>query len=136
MRNDFDKWEINEKLPNDLSFYKMETIYNKLLIMLKNLIDDTQVLEIKFDYFVSYRVTLDLALMKKVNEISSFRGFARTNSSNYLNSIIEGSYNIISENELEHFVIYNIDNAIEVISDRPGVFRWLNIEEVRNNKDL
>lgn len=59
--------------------------------------------------------------MKKVNEDLNFRGFARSKTSSYLNSIIEGSYNIITEDQFEHFLIFNLDNAIEVISDKPGV---------------
>ncbi|UIR57316.1 hypothetical protein LZQ00_05740 [Sphingobacterium sp. SRCM116780] len=136
MGDKFEKWNINEQLPNDLSFYKIEGVYSQLVILLKNLIDNTQILEIKFEYFVSYKVILDLALMKMVNENPTFRGFARTNSSSYLSSIIEGSYEIINKNELEHFLIYNIDNAIEVISDKAGTFRWFDKEEVRNCQGL
>ena len=120
MNNTFEKWEISKNLPNDLSFWKMEVNNNQLLIFLNNLIDETEVFVIKFEYFASFKVSIDLVLMKTVDEILSFRGFARTKSSNYLNSIVEGSYNVISKNQLEHFVIYNLDNAIEVISDLPG----------------
>jgi len=37
MNNPFEKWEINEKTPNDLIFYKIATTYNKLKIYLKNI---------------------------------------------------------------------------------------------------
>ncbi|MCS4224644.1 hypothetical protein M2408_000724 [Sphingobacterium sp. BIGb0165] len=45
---------------------------------------------------------------------------------------LQGSYDILERKNIEHFVIYNLDNAIEVLSDEPATFRWLSREEVRN----
>jgi len=110
----------------------MNVEYYGITILLKSLVDHTQIVEIKFEYFDSYKVTVDLALMKMVNDNADFRGFARSTSSSYLNSIIEGSYDSLERKNIEHFVIYNLDNAIEVLSDEPATFRWLSREEVRN----
>lgn len=132
MIDKFENWDIDLPLPQDLFFYKMNVEYYGITILLKSLVDHTQIVEIKFEYFVSYKVTVDLALMKMVNDNADFRSFARSTSSSYLNSIIEGSYDILERKNIEHFVIYNLDNAIEVLSDEPATFRWLSREEVRN----
>ncbi|MGE8428395.1 MAG: hypothetical protein ACN6O7_10985 [Sphingobacterium sp.] len=130
MKDKYEKWAIDLSLPQDLFFYKMYVEYSEIIILLKNLVDHTQILEIKFEYFVSYKVTIDLALMKMVNENDDFRGFARSTCSAYLDSVIEGSYDILERKNIEHFVIYNLENAIEVLSDEPATFRWLSKEEV------
>jgi len=75
VKDRYEKWTINIDLPQDLFFYKMYVEYSEIIILLKNLVDHAQILEIKFEYFVSYKVTIDLALMKMVNENDDFRGF-------------------------------------------------------------
>lgn len=135
MIDKYENWDIDLSLPQDLFFYKMNVKYYEITILLKSLADHTQIVEIKFEYFVSYKVTVDLALMKMVDDNADFRGFVRSTSSSYLNSIIEGSYDILERENIEHFVIYNLDNAIEVLSDEPATFRWLSREEVRNFDD-
>ncbi|WP_286857809.1 hypothetical protein, partial [Sphingobacterium sp. UBA7625] len=94
MIDKYKNWDIDLPLPHDLFFYKMNVEYYEITILLKSLVDHTQIIEIKFEYFLSYKVTVDLALMKMVNDNADFRGFARSTSSSYLNSIIEGSYDI------------------------------------------
>jgi len=105
--------------------------YSEIIILLKNLVDHVQILEIKFEYFVSYKVTIDLALMKMVNENDDFRGFARSTCSGYLDSVVEGSYDILKRKNIEHFVICNLENVIEVLSDEPATFRLLNTDEMQ-----
>lgn len=131
MKDRYEKWAINIDLPQDLFFYKMFVEYSEIIILLKNLVDHAQILEIKFEYFVSYKVTIDLALMKMVNENDDFRGFARSTCSGYLDSVVEGSYDILKRKNIEHFVICNLENVIEVLSDEPATFRWLNTDEMQ-----
>lgn len=131
MKDRYEKWTINIDLPQDLFFYKMYVEYSEIIILLKNLVDHAQILEIKFEYFFSYKVTIDLALMKMVNENDDFRGFARSTCSGYLDSVIEGSYDILKRKNIEHFVICNLENVIEVLSDEPATFRWLSEDEVQ-----
>lgn len=131
MKDRYEKWAINIDLPQDLFFYKMFVEYSEIIILLKNLVDHVQILEIKFEYFVSYKVTIDLALMKMVNENDDFRGFARSTCSGYLDSVVEGSYDILKRKNIEHFVICNLENVIEVLSDEPATFRWLNTDEMQ-----
>jgi hypothetical protein len=131
MKDRYEKWAINIDLPQDLFFYKIFVEYSEIIILLKNLVDHAQILEIKFEYFVSYKVTIDLALMKMVNENDDFRGFARSTCSGYLDSVVEGSYDILKRKNIEHFVICNLENVIEVLSDEPATFRWLNTDEMQ-----
>ncbi|WP_312791984.1 hypothetical protein [Sphingobacterium sp.] len=131
MKDRYEKWAINIDLPQDLFFYKMFVEYSEIIILLKNLVDHVQILEIKFEYFVSYKVTIDLALMKMVNENDDFRGFARSTCSGYLDSVVEGSYDILKRKNIEHFVICNLENVIEVLSDEPATFRLLNTDEMQ-----
>lgn len=133
MKDRYEKWAIDIDLPQDLFFYKMYVEYSEIIILLKNLVDHAQILEIKFEYFVSYKVTIDLALMKMVNENDEFRGFARSTCSGYLDSVIEGSYDILERKNIEHFVICNLENVIEVLSDEPATFRWLSEDEVHTH---
>lgn len=60
-----------------------------------------------------------------------FRGFARSTCSGYLDSVVEGSYDILKRKNIEHFVICNLENVIEVLSDEPATFRWLNTDEMQ-----
>jgi len=124
--SNYNIWKPIDEIPyDDLYFFKSNDHLGKLQIWLKVLGNEDEMLEIKFNGVQAYRIVQESARLKSLSEYPSLRKFRTSTDSEFLKWFEEESVEQFSDWGLVHYILFNIDNVIDVITGLPVSVEWV-----------
>ncbi|TKC09079.1 hypothetical protein [Pedobacter frigoris] len=124
--NDYNLWEPIDAIPyDDLYFFGIKDLLGKVVLHLKVLGNENEMLEIKFDGVQAYRVVQEHGRLKSLNENPSMRRFRTSVNSDFLKWFEKESLGQFRESNLVHYMVSNIDNIIDVIAGQVVSVEWV-----------
>jgi hypothetical protein len=121
--NRYESWKPVAELPKSPYFFELHHSEGELTVLLKEFDYPGKTLVIKFAGVIGYRVVIEAGRLNSLNN-SSLLTFCQTQNSDFLTWTKEESGGIFDESVLIHYVMWNIDNIIDVISGPPMVATW------------
>ena len=115
-------------IPNDLSVEGIHDDFEGFRILLKGGSNDSKILRISFDFYLSYRNTDESYLSKIWCSLKDTDGgnlYTVLNSS-YLEYLNETSAGLFPEKwTITHYAIYTTDDCLDVLAYQDPVVEWL-----------
>jgi hypothetical protein len=123
--DNFEIWKPADDINEDIYFYELQQDGEALTVSLKKLDLEGMTLVVKFNDVLSYMITNESGRLKTIHEVPSFRGFRYSMESAFLRWFKQESGGIYEALPLKHYLIYNIDNVIDVISCSDASAKWI-----------
>jgi len=130
--NTMRKWIPIEDIPLQMDLHDLHDSVERLQIKIISG-NDGRVLLIDFERYFAYQNADELCTLEKLELnpiLSTSWPLFLTNESDYLNGIVSGSYGIISNEGLTHYVITCGNNIIEVVTNQEPHVSWIQEEVV------
>ena len=121
-------WKPMEEIPTTLYLEELKDNYNGLTIGLKE-DQNSPLLVIHFDGYLSYRVTDEGNLLKTLNEIENGEDLGKSTlftveNSLYLQWFHEQSFDIHKDDETIHYLIATPNDVVEVLYVSSPTLMW------------
>ena len=123
--NKYEEWKANENLPD--KFYLNQLVHEKgqLRILFKELdLQSQEQLSVIFKSYLAYRIVQESGRLKSL-ENDDLKSFKKTTESEFISWFKEEALGIYDDQELTHYVIVNLDNIVDIISEFPPFVEWV-----------